>query len=86
MGLTRMGSLSLDSRIPFGLITAALLAFFTHRAQRSGEAMNRFSILHRAQSPRLFTVMIVLRWIGVGALILISGAVALGSMPIPNSN
>ena len=56
MGLTRMGSLSLDSRIPFGLITAALLAFFTHRAQRSGEAMNRFSILHRAQSRRLFTL------------------------------
>jgi hypothetical protein len=76
----------LDSRIPVALIAAALLALFTYRAQRSGEAVNRFSTLRQAQSPRLFAVMIVARWIGVVALILGAGAVALGLMPIPNSN
>ena len=76
----------MDSRIPIGLIAAALLAFFTYRAQRSGEVMNRFSLLYQAQSPRLFATMIFVRWIGVAALILMIGAVALGLMPIPNSN
>ncbi len=52
----------MDARIPIMLIAAAFLAYFTHRAQRSGEAMNRFSTLRRSEMPRLFLVMIVGRW------------------------
>ena len=76
----------MDSRIPFTLIAAALLAYFTSRAQKSGEAMNRFSTLRRSEMPRLFAAMIIMRWFGVAALIILAGAVALGWMPLPNSN
>jgi hypothetical protein len=71
----------LDSRIPVGLILAALLAFFTRRAQQTGEALNRSSILYRSEYPRLFVTMIAMRWIGVVALVFMSAAIAMGWRP-----
>jgi hypothetical protein len=71
----------LDSRIPVGLILAALLALLTHRAQQTGEALNRSRILQRSDYPRLFVTMIAMRWIGVVALVFMSAAIAMGWRP-----
>lgn len=71
----------LDSRVPISLVLAALLAFFTHRAQQSGEALNRSSLLRRQEYPRLFVMMIVMRWAGVAALVSAAVAIAFGWHP-----
>ena len=43
--------------------------------------MNRFGMLRRTESPRLFVAMIAVRWIGIGALVLVAFGGAFGWLP-----
>jgi hypothetical protein len=68
----------MDIRIPFFILAAVLLAFFTWQGGKSGEIINRFSILKRAEYPRLFAVSLIIRWVfvaicGIIALAIFSG-------------
>jgi hypothetical protein len=71
-----------DSRIPILLTAGVVIAYFTARAGRSGEMINKYSTVRRANSPRLFQAGLVFRWALAAVCILGAVAVALGWVPL----
>jgi hypothetical protein len=79
------GAQNLDVRIPLGLLAAGTLTYFTWRARKSGEMLNRFSTLRRSEYPRIFQAGLIMRAGIVVFIITLTIAVMLGLLPM-NSN
>lgn len=75
----------MDIRVPALLILAALVAYFTLGARRSGEMQLHYSRITRAEYPRIFQAGLVMRWGVVAFAIGLAIAAALGFAP-PISN
>jgi type VI protein secretion system component VasF len=72
-----------DFRGPVLLIFAALVAYYAWRADRSGSVRLKWSLVHRADQPRFFRVVIVAHWVFAVAAALLGVAALLGWEPAP---
>jgi hypothetical protein len=72
-----------DFRIIIALAAAALIAVFNIRAQKSGAVAGRPVPIRRADMPRVFMAILVVRWCGVAGFVVVALEAALG-LPISN--